>query len=106
VREKFPDLPTVITTRSTVPLGAITGGEVIKNSLVPSGAVSAKKLDTWIVALDAKSAVILDETHEDLHNSTKSELRRFATIAFYNESLAERVLEAFSKPCTLVSPIR
>jgi hypothetical protein len=54
-----------------------------------------KQLDEWDVYLDAISNAVLWETHEDLKNTTKSESVKFAVLSFYDESIANRVLEAF-----------
>ena len=92
---KYPDQPIVTTTRYTVPLGAITRGEVMPDTISLSIGADSKKIEHWIVTLHAASKVILDDTHEDLNNTTKSESRNWAFVVFDDESIARRVLEAF-----------
>ncbi len=91
VWEKFPDHPQVTATRFTVPLGAIVGGEISKGDI--SG-VTPKKL-TWTIILVTVPKVVLEENRKDLTKSTKSEHTGTAFIMFYDESLAERVKNAF-----------
>jgi hypothetical protein len=93
----FPDVPIVTTTHETFPLGAISFGEVRKSSMSVQSTSSKieKQLDEWDVYLDAISNAVLWETHEDLKNTTKSESVKFAVLSFYDESIANRVLEAF-----------
>ena len=61
----------------------------------------SKKLDRWTVDLNLTSKVVLNETHEDLNNTTKSEGQKWAFIIFYDESVAKRVLEAFKHAADL-----
>ncbi len=60
-----------------------------------------KQVEEWNVYLNTASKVILSETHEDLNNSTKSESVNFAFLGFYEESIANRVLEAFKHAAEL-----
>jgi hypothetical protein len=95
---KYPHNPIISTTRYTVPLGALTGGEVMKYSISLS---DSEKLETWSVVLKAASRVILSETYEDLNNTTKSESWKDAAVVFYEESIAKRVLDAFKHAADL-----
>lgn len=98
VWEKYPRTPDVSTTRYTVPLGALTGGTVIKDNVTLS---DSKQLETWSLLLHATSKVILRETHEGLKNTTKSESQNWVGMIFYEESIARRVLEAFTHAADL-----
>jgi hypothetical protein len=93
----FPDVPIVTTTHDTFPLGAISFGEVRKRSMSVQSTASKidRQLDEWDVILNATTNAVLWETHEDLKNTTKSESAKFAVLSFYEESIANRVLEAF-----------
>jgi hypothetical protein len=102
---RSPKRPILSTTRYTVPLGALTGGEVMKQSLCLSPVMfrpcDSKEQETWTVVLDTKSNVILSETHEDLNNTTKTESQKSALMMFSDESIANRVLEAFKHAANL-----
>jgi hypothetical protein len=98
--EKFHERPITTATRYTVPLGAITGGTVDADNVILS-IPDSKKLDRWIVDLSTSSKVVLDETHEDVNNTTKSQSQKWAFIIFYDESVAKRVLEAFKHAADL-----
>jgi S1-C subfamily serine protease len=93
----FPDVPIVTTTHDTFPLGAISFGEVRKRSMSVQSTASKidRQLDEWDVILNATTNAVLWETNEDLKNTTKSESAKFAVLSFYEESIANRVLEAF-----------
>jgi hypothetical protein len=93
--EKYRDSPWVTTTRYTVPLGAIAGGEVVTDSLSLSFSPDSKKIESWTVILHASSKMVLEETHKDLNNTTKSESQKMAFLTFNEESTAKRVLDAF-----------
>jgi len=100
----YRDRPIVSTTRQVVPLGALTGSRVMKNSIrlsLDSSNKIEKQVEEWNVYLNTASKVILSETHEDLNNSTKSESVNFAFLGFYEESIANRVLEAFKHAAEL-----
>ena len=60
-----------------------------------------KSLTNWAVFLNTASDVILEETHEDLRNTTKNTSTHFAGIGFYDESLAKRVSEGFKHAADL-----
>jgi hypothetical protein len=66
--EAFREHPWTNTTRTTIPLGAIRGGNVRNNSMTLS---ESKKLDVFVLSLDASSKVILEESRGRL-NSTES----------------------------------
>jgi hypothetical protein len=113
VWEKFPKDPTTETTRYTVPLSELSGVEILKvdipvemsegcssNSKIADCAVT-KSLTVWAVFLHTKSDVILDETHDDLRNTTKNTSKHSAGIGFYDESLAKRVSDAFKHAADL-----
>ena len=73
VWEKYPNNPITITTRQTIPLGALTGGNIVKDhatlSITDSLTVD-QTLDTWTLFLNSASKVILSETHNSLYNTT------------------------------------
>lgn len=104
--EKYPKNPITTTTRYTIPLGELSGVEVLKVGIFiglsdkclasDQNCYESKNLDVWTVWLKAKSAVILEETHEDLRNTNKSESTKRAWIGFSDESLARRVGDAFT----------
>jgi len=98
VWEKYRQHPIVSTRRYTVPLGALTEVWIMKDDLPLS---TSEKLAMWLVVLETTSNVVLSEEHEDLRNTTKSESRKTAFIAFNDESTAKRVLEAFNHAANL-----
>lgn len=98
VWEKYPRTPIVSKTRHTVPLGALTGGTIVRDNVPLS---DAKQLEAWLLLLHATSKVSLAETHEDLKNTTKSESRNWVGIIFYEEAIARRVLDAFTHAARL-----
>ena len=53
-----------------------------------------KTLDMWMVFLYSTSKDIISETHEDLYNTTVADTMTGATLIFYEEAIANRVLEA------------
>jgi hypothetical protein len=95
--EKYRDYPTTHTTRQTIPLGALTGGSIKKDY--------ANQVDNtigrWWVFLDAASKVVLSETHEGLHDTTQSEGTSYAFLVFFEESVAQRVLDALKHAADL-----
>jgi hypothetical protein len=98
--EKYRDHPIVTTTHQTVPLGAIAGGEIVKSEF-PLSLTDSKKVDVWTVSLDATSRVILKNTYEEISDTAKSESLNRASLIFYEESIAKRVLEAFKHAADL-----
>lgn len=92
VWEKFPDRPITTAIRFTIPLGVITDVNVKSHELVLS---KSKTLDVWVVTLATPSMSILEETHETLNNSTKSESSRASVLLFYDALIAQRVSDAF-----------
>lgn len=98
VHGKFPDLPEVTTTRQSIPLGAFTEGSISKDHIALSFTSSFKvdkTLDTWMVLLFTTPKVVLWESHENLKNTTTSEGKDYFGVMFYEESIAQRVLDAF-----------
>jgi Trypsin-like peptidase domain len=104
--ENYPQFLEVHTWSQTIPLGALTGGDVTKDSFsVKANPFIDKeeKIEIWTVFLNATAKVILHESHEvTLHesrevgeNTTESESKNYAGLTFYDESIAKRVLEAF-----------
>lgn len=93
-----PEFPILMTSRWTVPLGAIKGGRVIKGKPTP---FVVPQTQEWVVRLDATSKVILDEDHDNLSDVTKTESDDFAILIFYEEPIANRVLEAFKHAAEL-----
>ncbi len=98
--EKYRERPIVTTTHQTVPLGSISGGEIVK-SYFPLALTDSKKVEVWTVSLDTTSKVILKETYEDITDTTKSDSLSRASLIFYEESIAKRVLEAFKHAADL-----
>ena len=100
VHGKSPDLQEVTTTRQTIPLGALTEGSISKDHIVLSFTSSFKvdkTLDTWGVLLRTTPKVVLWESHENLTNTTTSEGKDSFFVVFYEESIAQRVLDAFRR---------
>ena len=95
VYEKFPDVPKVSTERYTIPLGAVTKVEVIKNVL------KEKYFDSWWLQLDAPSNVILLETQGFILPPDSTESVSHADIVFFEEAIAKRVQEAFTHAADL-----
>jgi hypothetical protein len=97
--EKFKDIPVVDTTRYTVPLAEVTKVWQFKHDVVLNNSWPRPEkittFESWVVVLDTTSNVILSEGHESLHNTTKTENIKSAHIAFHDESVANRVVEAF-----------
>lgn len=90
------------TTRSTVPLGSITASTrrddiILSEPKTPD----SKKLETWVVDLDATSKTILWETHADLLNTRETSSQSSAFIPFFDESTAKRVQDAFNHAAEL-----
>jgi hypothetical protein len=98
---KYRDSPIVKTVRQTIPLGSLTGGKVDHPGALDAENMLGQKVDTWFVVLDATSKVILSEAHEDSNNTTKSESMDYAFLVFYEESITNRVLEAFKHAAAL-----
>lgn len=109
----YPDFPEVHTSRQTIPLGALTGGVVKKDSISVKASNplldKEEQIDLWTVFLDATSKVILHESddvmlHESREvrkNTTESASKNYAGLTFYDESVARRVLEAFKHAADL-----
>ena len=95
--EKYPDSPRSQTTRQTIPLGALTGGLIEKDYL--------NKVDNTIEAswvfLNTASQVVLSESYENLHDPHKSESTDYAFLVLFDESVAQRVLDAFKHAADL-----
>jgi hypothetical protein len=98
--EKYRDRPIVTTTHQTIPLGALSGGEIVK-SYFPLALTDSTKVEVWTVVLHTTSKVILNETYEDLGDTRKSESSSVASLIFYEESIAKRVLDAFNHAADL-----
>lgn len=93
VFERFREQPEVTTTRYTVPLAEISDVYILKSQIpLPERGTG---IDLWAVTLSAKSKVILSETHENQRNTSKSESGTAAFLWFFDETIANRVLEAF-----------
>lgn len=102
IREKFRDLPETETTRVTVPLGAVTKVEVKKESSSIQLSPSKPKLEEWIVTLaTTPSKSILEETYETVPNTTNTESSDLTILIFYEESIAQRVSDAFKHAADL-----
>jgi V8-like Glu-specific endopeptidase len=90
--EKYPHNPITHVLRLQVPLGAVTNGKVFKDETITT---DQSKLERWGVMLETDSNVILEEEHEDLRDTTKSDTVNRAFMLFNDESIAQRVLKAF-----------
>ncbi len=90
--EKYPTTPDVNTTRYTVPLGEFGDGRVFQGG--PSVQGKSGRIDFWIVGIETKSKVILEESYQSVGNIKKTESRDSAILIFYEESIANRVLLA------------
>jgi hypothetical protein len=101
---KFPNNPITETTRYTVPLSEVSEVEVLKVDIPLEFSEDFKVVKSWpvwAVFLDAKSDVILEETHRDIGNTTKSSTRHSAPIGYTDEALAKRVSQAFKHAADL-----
>ncbi len=88
-----------------MPLGELSSIEIMKmdidiafseNCYIASKMADCtvtKRLTEWVVVLKTQSDVILEETHKDLRNTTKTESKHAAFISFLEEPLAKRVSE-------------
>jgi hypothetical protein len=94
VWDKFPANPITITTRYTVPLGALTSVSLMRLKL-PVKVSPAETIEKPVVVLAASENVILSAEHEDLRDKTKAESGKDAFITFDDEPIANRVIEAF-----------
>jgi hypothetical protein len=92
--EKFPNVSETTTMRFTIPLGTVTDGMVRKT-------VGLDKFDKFDVELDSTAQDILYELHESVNNTTQTRSQDFAMFFFYDESIANRVLEAFKHAADL-----
>ncbi len=103
----FPKNPVTTTTRYTVPLGEVSDITTLKADIflgLSDKCIASKysdckdnpKIERWAVFLETKSGVILQETHEDLKNTTQGESSRRAFLDFSDEPLAKRVADAFT----------
>jgi hypothetical protein len=103
IREKFRDRPETTTTRMTVPLGSVTKVEVTEDSSTIQVSLSkSKSVEEWIVTLaTTPTKSILQETHETVHNTTNTESSDLTILIFYEESIAQRVSEAFKHAADL-----
>jgi S1-C subfamily serine protease len=101
--EKFRELPETTTTRVTVPLGAVNKVEVTKDSSSIHESLSkSKNVEEWIVTLaTTPSKTVLVETHETVHNTTNTESTDLTILIFYEESIAQKVSEAFKHAAEL-----
>lgn len=90
--EKYPQNPITDVSRYTVPLAAVTGGKVLEDKVATA---DSSKLERWAVMLETGSNIILDEYHEDLRNTTKTDTENHAFMVFNDELIAQRVLKAF-----------
>jgi len=102
VWEKYRELREVHTTRYTVPLGALSDVSI----LTPADLFKAPGVpDRWSVVLKTKSNVILEETwtlivgvgetDENANHDTRSETVGAAFMAFTDEEITKRVVDAF-----------
>lgn len=107
VWEKLPGLFAVSTFRFTVPLGDISAVSVKKDNIPIS---NSKALDTWVVMLTADSKTILVQKTDEgvdkmsggsFDKTTKTESSYSAVLVFYDESIANRVSEAFKRAAVL-----
>jgi len=95
VWERYSERSITTTTRYTIPLGSVDGGDVTNLHIGLSITNKASTFEGWTVGLDSKSKLILSEEHEDLRNTTKNESAGVALMVFNDELIAKRVLEAF-----------
>ena len=90
-----PNLPIIVTTRFTVPLGALTDDQVYKLTSTSSN------LKGWFVSLKSSAKLILSEERNVTWNTTKTEQLEYASILFSDESTANRVQDAFNHAAEL-----
>jgi hypothetical protein len=94
---RYFDYPRAHTTRQTMPLGALAGGSIKRDYLNKVD----NTIETWWVFLDATSRVVLSESHDSLHDTTQNESTNYAFLVFAEESVAQRVLDAFKHAADL-----
>ncbi len=91
--KQYSDLRVVDTTRYSIPLGALDSAGHFKWK--PPSDLSYKG-ETWVVSLHSTSKVILSEAHDGLADRTKNENLSDVFLTFNDETVAERVQDAFS----------
>jgi hypothetical protein len=84
-----------LTTRYTVPLGAVQKTDIMDISRDLSFS-PRKKIHIWAVILKSGSNDILEETHYSDSDRTKTESQNHALVFFFDKSIAQRVADAFS----------
>lgn len=109
VWDRFPKLRDTHIERNTIPLGALTGESIVFR--LSDYVKTLETPDEWVVPLEATSKVILSEswhfilgpgeTEDNAKYTIKTESEKVTTISFTDESVANRVMQAFKRAADL-----